>query len=74
VLFNFDNPNIQPYFNNYSDLYKQFASVAIGLQTKNGKSIEVIKDVLTYQDILHDSDNKGYLTELSERIKRFYHL
>jgi hypothetical protein len=74
VLFNFDDPNIQPYFNNYSDLYKQLASVAIGLQTKNGKSIEVIKNVLTYQDILHDSDNKGYLTELSERIKRFYHL
>jgi hypothetical protein len=74
VLFKFNVPNIKPYFCDYSELYKQLASVATGLDTLHSKKIGAIQEVLTYQGILLDSDNERYLTNLSERIKRFYHL
>lgn len=68
ILFKFSNPKISHYFDNYSDLYKKSCNKFALLEKKqSNKSIEVLDNVLSYQEVF-----KRY--DLDENVRKFYRL
>lgn len=80
ILFKFNDTSFEGYFERYSELYKGLAkylnnnnvhnSFAENLECSNGKIIQVIEDLITYQELV--KDNPEYI--LNENIKKFYQL